>query len=302
MPTSEFPNTYGGHSLSGEQYAVGAAGSMDDGPLGIGSCLRGQNRTDDPEGDVSTGPLCTPLKGGAPTAAPVVPVPWTKAVTLKECFILAHEHSPLVTLHSVECLGAELGLLALVTPRETQALADAVCELAGVPSVPVAFVWAPSGKRSKALGWHCGETPFPLFPYPAQIVLNRATGGDNLRTLAHELAHHVVGVRRTRDCSTRPARRYRPHGRPFPETFREMVGHVHDRVTARQESPIDRTHPSHITPDSGGHGNSNVEGRSRIRDANLGQSPYVTGTDEPMGMQPESEIWDEWSPTNSRWA
>ena len=54
-------------------------------------------------------------------------------MTLKECFILAHDHSPLVTLHSVECLGVELGLLARVTPRETQALADAVCELAGRP-------------------------------------------------------------------------------------------------------------------------------------------------------------------------
>ena len=299
MPTSEFPNTYGGHSLSGEEFAVGTTRSMDDGRLEVGSSLPGRNRTDDREGDASTGPSRTPLKDGAP-AAPVAPVPRTKAVTLKGCFILAHDHSPLVTLHSVECLGVELGLLARVAPRETQALADAVCELAGVPSVPVAFVWAPSGKRRNLAGWHCRETPFPLFPYPAQIVLNRANGGDNLRTLAHELAHHVVGVRRTRDCGTRPARRYPPHGRPFPETFREMVGHVHDRVTARQESPIDRTHPSHITPDSGGHGNSDVEGRSRIRDANLGQSLYVTGTDEPMGMQPESEIWDEWSPTNSR--
>ena len=301
MPTSEFPNTYGGHSLSGEQYAVGATGSMDDGPLGLGSCLPGQNRTDDRDDDVSTGPSRTPLKDGAPTAAPVVPVPKTKAVTLKRCFILAHDHSPLVTLHPVECLGVELGLLARVTPGETQALADAVCELAGVPSVPVAFVWAPSGKRANFAAWHCRETPFPLFPYPAQIVLNRANGGDNLRTLAHELAHHVVGVRRTRDWGTRPTRRYRPHGRPFPETFREMVGHVHDRVTARQEFPIDRAQKSHISPDSGSHGNSSMEGGSRIRDANLGQSLYVTGTDEPMGMQPESEIWDQWSLTDSRW-
>ena len=301
MPTSEFPNTYGGHSLSGEQYAVGATGLMDDGPLVFGSCLPGQNRTDDREGDTSAGPLCTPLKGDAPSA-PVVPIPTTKAVTLKRCLISTHEHGPLVTLHSIECLGAELGLLEQVTPEEAQALADAVCELAGVPSVLVDFVWAPNKKLRNARGWQCGETHFPLFPYPARMVLNRANGGDNLRTLAHELAHHVVVVRRTRDWGTRPARRYPPHGRPFPETFREMVGHVHDRVTARQGFPIDRTQKSHITLDSGGHGNSSMEGGSRIRDANLGQSLYVTGTDEPMGMQPESEIWDEWSPTNSRWA
>ena len=124
---------------------------------------------------------------------------------MKKCLISAHEHGPLVTLHSVECLGAELGLLARVTPEEVQALADAACELADVPSVPVQFVWAPSRKFRNFLGWHCGETPFPLFRYPAQIVLNRANGGDNLRTLAHELAHNVVGVRRIRECSTRPA-------------------------------------------------------------------------------------------------
>ena len=293
MPTSEFPNTYGGHSLSGEEFAVGTTGSMDDDRLGLGSSLQGRNRTDDRDGDASTGPSRTPLKDGAPTSAPLAPVPQTKAVTLKRCLIPVHEHGPLVTLHSVECLGAELGLLEQVTPEDAQALADAACELADVPSVLVDFVWAPNRKLRNARGWQCGETHLPLFPYPARMVLNRANGGDNLRTLAHELAHHVVGVRRTRDCSTRPARRYPPHGRPFPETFREMVGHVHDRVTARQESPIDRTQESHITPDSGGHGNSNVEPRSRIPDANLGQSLYVTGTDEPMGMQPESEIFDE---------
>ena len=156
---------------------------------------------------------------------------------MKKCLISAHEHGPLVTLHSVECLGAELGLLARVTPEEVQALADAACELADVPSVPVQFVWAPSRKFRNFLGWHCGETPFPLFRYPAQIILSRANGGDNLRTLAHELAHNVVGVRRIRECSTRPARRFRPHGRPFRETFREMVGYLHDQVTARQEFP-----------------------------------------------------------------
>ena len=83
MPTSEFPNTYGGHSLSGEEFAVGTTRSMDDGRLEVGSSLPGRNRTDDRDGDASTGPSGTPLKDGAPTAAPVVPVPRTKAVTFK---------------------------------------------------------------------------------------------------------------------------------------------------------------------------------------------------------------------------
>ena len=39
MPTSEFPNTYGGHSLSGEEFAVGTTRSMDDGRLEVGSSL-----------------------------------------------------------------------------------------------------------------------------------------------------------------------------------------------------------------------------------------------------------------------
>ena len=72
MPTSEFPNTYGMHDPSGEEYGTR---SMDDGLLGVGSYLQGRNRTDDREGDASTGPLCTPLTGDAPSAAPVVPVP-----------------------------------------------------------------------------------------------------------------------------------------------------------------------------------------------------------------------------------
>ena len=93
--------------------------------------------------------------------------------------------------------------------------------------MPVEFAWAGRGKSRRHRGWHCGDTSFPLFEYSARIVLNRATGGDNLRTLAHELAHHVVGVRRIRESSTRPARRYRSHGRPFPETYYETVGYVY---------------------------------------------------------------------------
>ena len=106
-----------------------------------------------------------PTGGGAWSALPV-PAPPTKTGASKECYISAHDHGPLVTLHSVECLGAELGLLARVTPDEVQALADAACGLADVPSVPVDFVWAPSRKRRKFLGWHCGDTHFPVVPIP----------------------------------------------------------------------------------------------------------------------------------------
>ena len=208
-----------------------------DGRLVLMASLWDQNRPINAESDALTGPHRTAPTGGGAWSALPVPVPPPKVVSLKECLIPAHEHGPLVTLHSVECRGAELGLLARATPEEMQALADTACGLADVPSVPVVFVRASNRKARKFLGWHCGETHFPLFPHPGVIVLNRAKGGDTLRTLAHELAHHVVGVRRIRDCSTRPARRYRPHGRPFPETYREMVDHVYTQMAARRELP-----------------------------------------------------------------
>ena len=216
MTTPEFPNP-------------------EDGRLALMASLWDQNRPIDAGSDALTGPHRTAPTGGGASAALPVPVPPPKAVSLKECLIPAHGHGPLVTLHSVECRGAELGLLARATPEETQALADAACGLADVPSVPVEFVQAPNRKAKKILGWHCGDTPFPLFRYTGRIVLNQANGGDTLRTLAHELAHHVVGVRRTRDCSTRPARRYRPHAHPFPKTYREMVDHVYTREAALRE-------------------------------------------------------------------
>ena len=224
-------------SLTGEEYPVGTTGEgfMNEGRLAVRSSLWDQNRPDNSTGDASTGPPRIPPTGGEASAALPVPMSSPEAVTSKRCRIPAHEHGILVTLHSVECKGAQLGLLARVTPDEAQALADAACGVADVPSVPVEFIRAPNRKPGHALGWYCGDTPFPLFRYPARIVLNRAHGGDNLRTLAHELAHHVVGVRRIRECGARPPRRYRPHGHPFPETYREMVEYVHTQVAAQRE-------------------------------------------------------------------
>ena len=221
-------------SLTGEEYLVGAdrEGFMEEGALGVRSSPWEHNAFDNPSGDGSTDPHRSPVTGDAPSAALPVPLLPTRAGTLKKCLIEAHQHSPLVTLHPVECHGAELGLLAPVTPEEAEGLALAACELADVPSVPVEFAWAGRGKSRRHRGWHCGDIPFPLFEYSARIVLNRANGGDNLRTLAHELAHHVVGVRRIRESSTLPARRYRSHGRPFPETYYEMVGYVYAHVAA----------------------------------------------------------------------
>ena len=132
-------------------------------------------------------------------------------------------------------LPAGQGLLARVIPDEAQTLADEACELVDVPSVPVGFVRAPNRNPGDARGWYCTDTAFPLFRYPARIVLNRTHGGDNLRTLSHELAHHVVGVRGIREGDACPARRHRSHGHPFPTTYREMVGHVHTLLAARRE-------------------------------------------------------------------
>ena len=214
---------------------VPAFPNPEDPRLAVMSPLWGQNRPVYPEGDALTGSRCTPPTGGAASTALPVSMPPPEPVTVKGCLIPAHEHGPLVTLHSVECLGAELGLLVGVTPDEAQALADAACELADVPSVAVEFVWAPNRKSGDARGWHCGDAHFPLFRYSARIVLNRANGGDNLRTLAHELAHHVVRVRQIRECSARPVRRYGPHGHPFPKTYREMVGHVRTQLADRRK-------------------------------------------------------------------
>ena len=130
-----------------------------------------------------------------------------------------------------------MGLLAKVAPSDVEALVVAACQLADVAPVQVEFAWAPNRKPRHYLGWHCGDTLFPLFRYTGRIVLNWANGGNNLRTLAHELAHHVVGVRRMRESTMGPARRYRPHGRPFPKTYHEMVGYIHAQVAARQEFP-----------------------------------------------------------------
>ena len=206
-----------------------------DGRLALMASLRDQDTPVNPGADALPSLDGTAPTGGGAWSALPVPAPPTKTGASKECYISAHDHGPLVTLHFVECLAAELGLLARATPEGTQGLADTACGLADVPSVPVAFVWAPSRKRRKFLGWHCGEAHFPLFPYPGVIVLNRANGGDTLRTLAHELAHHVVGVRQIREGGTRPGRRYRPHSRPFPETYRELVDHVHIQVAALRE-------------------------------------------------------------------
>ena len=191
-----------------------------------------------PEESAGTAPTATTVC--APTGTLPVSIPQVASRSLKRCPILAHRHAPLVTLQAVECLGAELGLLARVARRDVEGIVIAVCELAGVPAVPVEFVWAPNRKPRSHLGWYCGHAPLPLFQYPAQIVLNRANGGNTLRTLAHELAHHVV-VRRIIEKDTYPARRYRPHGRPFPGTYREMVGYVHAYVEAEwrsQKTPL----------------------------------------------------------------
>ena len=183
----------------------------------------------------SAGTAPTAITVCAPTEAPPVSISRVKSRSLKRCPILAHRHGPLVTLQAVECLGAELGLLARVPRSDVEAIVTAVCELASVPAVPVEFVWAPNRKPRNHLGWYCGHTPLPLFQYPAQIVLNRANGGNTLITLAHELAHHVV-VRRIIEKDTYPARRYRPHVRPFPGTYREMVGYVHAYVETEWRS------------------------------------------------------------------
>ncbi len=150
-----------------------------------------------------------------------------KASAAKECWVATHAHGPLVTLRPAECLGAELGLLAPVTQGEAQSLADTVCRLVDVDPVPVELVSAPNRRFKNCLGWHCGGIQFPLFRCGNLIVLNRATRGNNLRTLAHELAHHVVEARRRREPGTRPQRLVRSHGRPFPATYREMVSYVY---------------------------------------------------------------------------
>lgn len=187
----------------------------------------------------SVGEAPTPATPGAPTEGQLVRVPGIEPRPSKECFILAHQHSHLVTLHAVECLGAELGLLVRVGQSEVETLVTDVCELAGVPSVTVEFVRAPNRKHRKYLGWYCGYTSLPLFEYSERIVLNGANGGDTLIVLAHELAHHVVEVRRIRKSVPRPTRRHRSHARPFPETYREMVGYVHAQVAGRLEAPND---------------------------------------------------------------
>lgn len=150
-----------------------------------------------------------------------------KVSTKKGCRVSAHAHSPLVTLRFLECLGAELGLLAPVTQSEAQTLADSVCQLVNVNPVPVALAWAPNRRLRNYGGWRCRDIQFPLFRCGSLIVLNCATRGNNLRTLAHELAHHVVEARRLREPRTRPYRLVRSHGRPFPATFREMVCYVY---------------------------------------------------------------------------
>ena len=162
-----------------------------------------------------------------------------KVSTTQECRVSAHAHGPLVTLRAAECLGAELGLLAPVTQSKAQTLADSVCRLVDVDPVPVELAWAPNGKPRNYGGWHCGGIQFPLFRCGGLIVLNRATRGNNLRTLAHELAHHVVEARRLREPRTRPHRLVRSHGRPFPATFREMVCYVY--TTGRLEGILATT-------------------------------------------------------------
>ena len=143
-----------------------------DGRLALMASLWDQNRPINDGADALPSlHRAAPTGGGAWSALPV-PAPPTKTGTSKECHIPAHRHGPLVTLHSVECLGAELGLLARATPEEAQALADMACGLADVPSVPVEFVQAPNRKSKKILGWHCGDTPFSLFRYTGRIVLN----------------------------------------------------------------------------------------------------------------------------------
>ena len=194
--------------------------------------LRGDNGSEEPAGQTSARTV-----DGALKEMPPVSVPGIDPRPSKRCLILAHRHGPLVTLHAVECWGAELGLLAQVVPSEVEALVSDVCELAGVPSLPVEFAWAPNRKHRKYLGWYCVYTSLPLFGYHERIVLNRANGGDTLVTLAHELAHHVVGVRRLRESGTPAACRYRPHGLPFPGTYREMVGYIHAQVTGRRDAP-----------------------------------------------------------------
>ena len=106
----------------------------EDGRLVLMASLWDQNRPINAESDALTGPHRTAPTGGGASAALPLPVPPPKAVSLKECLIPAHEHGPLVTLHSVEWRGAELGLLARATPEEMQALADTACGLADVPA------------------------------------------------------------------------------------------------------------------------------------------------------------------------
>ena len=117
-------------SLTGEEYPVGTTGEgfMNEGRLAVRSSLWDQNRPDNSTGDASTGPPRIPPTGGEASAALPVPMSSPEAVTSKRCRIPAHEHGILVTLHSVECKGAQLELLARVTPDEAQALADAACE------------------------------------------------------------------------------------------------------------------------------------------------------------------------------
>ena len=130
-----------------------------------------------------------------------------------------HSHSTVLALQPIECLGAELGLLAPVGHAKAQALADELCKRADAPLVSVEIAFAPKKRYEKLQGWHCTgiRTDSALFQYPNVIVLNSYTlYGSTLITLAHELAHHMAPT------AAPPG----GHGPPFAETFRTMVENI----------------------------------------------------------------------------
>ena len=134
---------------------------------------------------------------------------------MNRCYDRTHEHSPLVSLHRAECIGAGLGLLMIINQQDAQRIVRTLCALAHVPELRVEYV---QYRRARARGrYHCSRERSPL---PVMIA-NTSREGHNLRTIIHELAHHIVWERLGKRLAMGE---YRPHGPPFPAVFTDLCG------------------------------------------------------------------------------
>ena len=116
-------------------------------------------------------------------------------------------HSTLKTLHSVECAALDAGLDRIqVGKAEAQSWVAYLADKfnVGIPRVSI-----------KAMGW----VTWGRYCHEGLICLNNKNGGDNLKTLAHEFAHHVAWTAYIGGTISS----YIPHGAQFKMYFRKVI-------------------------------------------------------------------------------